>query len=256
MPMTLEQFLVTELFAFLLVFVRVGAGVMILPGIGESYVSPRIRLPFALLLALLLTPLLQDTLPPIPSSPLALTVMVAGEMTIGLFFGFLARTLVAAMHTVGMVMSYQSSLAAATMFDISQAGQGSAIGNFLSVTLVVLLFATNLHHVMIQALVDSYTLFTPGDTLPLGDMANSVTRLVSDVFNIAIKLASPLIAVGLILYLGAGVLARLMPNMQVFFVLIPVQVQLSFWVIMVTMSGMYLWYLDFAEARLSSFLGN
>ena len=254
--MTLEQFLVTELFAFLLIFVRIGAGIMLMPGVGESYVSSRIRLPIALIIALMLTPVLQGTLPTIPTSPFALGTMLAGEMMVGLFFGFLARILVSAMHVVGMVMSYQSSLAAATMFDISQATQGSAIGNFLSITLTLLLFSTNLHHVMLQGLVDSYTLFTPGDKLPIGDMADSITRLVSDVFNISIKLASPLIAGGLIIYLGAGVLARLMPNMQVFFVIIPVQIQISFWVMMVSFSGIFLWYLDFIEAKLSSFLGS
>lgn len=252
--MTIEQFLVTELFAFLLIFVRVGAGIMLIPGIGETYVSPRIRLPIALMLALMLTPLLQDKLPAIPGSPIALAILIAGEMIVGLFFGFLARILVSAMHVVGMVISYQSSLAAATMFDISQASQGSAIGNFLSVTLIVFLFATNLHHLMLQGLVDSYSLFTPGEMLPIGDMSNSIARLASDVFNVAIKLASPLIATGLILYLGAGVLARLMPNMQVFFVLIPVQIQISFVVMMMALSGMFLWYADFMEAELSRFI--
>ncbi len=253
--MTLEQFLVTELFAFLLIFVRVGAGVMLIPGIGESYVSPRIRLPIALLLAFLLTPVLQDKLPPIPTSPMALMVIMLGEMFVGLFFGFLSRILVSAMHVTGMVMSFQSSLASATMFDVSQASQGSAIGNFLSVTLVVLVFATDLHHLMLQGLVDSYTLFIPGEMLPLGDMANSITRLASDVFNVAIKLSSPLIAMGLMLYLGAGVLARLMPNMQVFFVIIPLQIKISFVVIIMSLSGMFLWYIEYMEEQLSRYLG-
>ncbi|MDG1288053.1 MAG: flagellar biosynthetic protein FliR [Rickettsiales bacterium] len=253
--MTIESFIVAELFAFLLIFVRIGSGIMLLPGVGETYVSPRIRLPFALLIALVLTPVLQEGLPRIPDSPLALTAMIAGEMVIGIFFGFLARYLIAIMHTVGVIISYQSSLAAATMFDVSQATQGSVIGNFLSMIAVVLIFTTNLHHLMLQGLVDSYTLFVPGEMLPLGDIADTITRLVSDVFNIAVKLASPLIAMGLIFYLAAGILARLMPNMQVFFVIIPLQIQISFWVLMTTLSGMLLWYLDFAEARLTAFLG-
>jgi len=252
---TIESFLVAELFAFLIIFVRIGAGMMLLPGIGENYVSPRIRLPLALTVSLVLTPILQNTLPPVPTSPLALTIMVAGEMVVGLFFGFLARFLVAVMHTVGLIISYQSSLAAATMFDVSQATQGSVIGNFLSIIAVLLMFVTNMHHLMLQGLVDSYTIFVPGQMPPLGDMADSITRLVSDVFNVGVKLASPLIAAGLIFYLAAGVLARLMPNMQVFFVIIPIQIQISFWVLMTTLSGMLLWYLDFVEARLTSFLG-
>lgn len=253
--MTIEQFLVTELFAFLLIFIRVGAAIMLMPGVGEHYVSPRIRLPFALMLALLLVPALHDKMPVIPTSPLALFILMATEMVIGLFFGFMARFLVSAMHTVGMIVSFQSSLASATMFDVSQASQGSAIGNFLSITMVLLLFVTNMHHIMLHGIIDSYTLFTPGAALPIGDITNSMVRLASDVFNIAVQLASPVVAMGILVYLGAGILARLMPNMQVFFVMIPLQIQVSMLVLMTAMSGMFLWYLDFVEARLTSFVG-
>ena len=91
--------------------------------------------------------------------------------------------------------------------------------------------------------------------LPLGDIAQSISRLVSDVFNVAVKLASPLIAVGMLLYLGAGVLARLMPNMQVFFVLIPAQIHISFVIMMTVIPGIFLWYLDFFEQQLTVYLG-
>ena len=253
--MTIEQFLVSELFAFLLIFVRIGGGIMLMPGVGEHYVSPHIRLAFALMLALMLLPILQEYMPPIPTSPLELTILIACELIIGIFFGLIGRMLVATMHIVGMVLSFQSSLASATMFDVSQASQGSAIGNFLSITTVLLIFVTNMHHLMLQGLVDSYTLFTPGNLLPIGDMSNSMTRLFSDIFNIAIQLSSPVIAMGILVYLGAGVLARLMPNMQVFFVMIPLQIQISILILITSMSGMFLWYMDFVEARLSSFLG-
>jgi flagellar biosynthetic protein FliR len=253
--MTIESFLVTELFTFLLIFTRISAGFMLLPGIGEAYVSLRIRLLFSIMVAIMLMPLLGPSIPPVPTSPLALSVLMMKEIIIGLFFGLLARFLLSAMHVAGMVISYQSSLAAATMFDVSQAGQGSTIGNFLSVTAVLLLFVTDLHHLMIQGLVDSYTLFEPGAALMIGDMADSMTRLTSDVFNIGVKLASPIIAVALMVNLGAGVLARLMPNMQVFFVLIPAQIQIALLFLMTTLSGMYLWYLDFVEIRLTNFLG-
>jgi flagellar biosynthetic protein FliR len=237
-----------------MIFVRVGAGVMIIPGIGESYVSPRFRLLFALMVALAMTPALAEFMPEVPGSPLLLTKIFMTETVIGLFIGTLARVLVATMHTAGMAISYQSSLAAATMFDISQAGQGSGIGNFLSVTTVVLIFTTDLHHIMLLGLFDSYTLFPPDGQIPAGDMSNYLSRLVSDIFVMGIKLSSPVIVIGLMIYLCMGVLSRLMPNMHVFFVIIPPHILISFIVLMATLSGMLLWYLDFLEARLSGFL--
>lgn len=252
--MQLEQFLVSELFAFLLIFTRIGSALMVLPGIGETYVSPRFRLPIAVMISLVLVPFLEPRLPPVPTSPLTLFVLLASELITGLFMGIMARMLVTVTHTVGMIMSYQSSLAAATMFDVSQASQGSGLGNFLGVTTVVILFATDLHHLMLAGLVDSYELLSPGQILPLGDMVQMMSTLVSECFKVAFKLSSPLIVSGLMIYLGAGLLARVMPNMQVFFVIIPPQIQISFAVITLTLSGLFFWYIDFIEEKLRIFV--
>lgn len=252
--MELENFLVSEIFSFLLIFTRIGAGLMVIPGIGERYVAMRFRLLAALMISLAMTPALAVYIPPAPASPLTLTGWLIMEILVGVFIGLLARFLISMMHTVGMVISYQSSLGAATMFDINMAGQGSSIGNFLSLTALVLLFATNMHHLMLLGLFDSYTLFPPGLSVPIGDMTDYLARLTGDVFEMAIKLGSPLIIMALMIYLGSGLLSRLMPNMHVFFVIIPPQILLSFIVLMFVLSGMMLWYLDFVEAYLTGFL--
>lgn len=253
--MQLEAFTTGELFAFLLIFTRVGTGMMFVPGLGEAYVSPRIRLLFALACALVLMPTVQPLLPPAPDSPLSLMVLLAIEITIGTFLGLISRVVVSVMHTAGMIISYQSSLSSATMFDMTQATQGTGIGNFLSLTAVTLLFVTNSHHLMLHGLFDSYVIFPAGLDIPIDDMSNSLTRLVGDVFLMAMKLSSPMIVVGVVGYLGMGILSRLMPNMQVFFIIIPPQILMSFALLMASFSGMMLWYLDFAESHLSSYVG-
>jgi flagellar biosynthesis protein FliR len=249
MELTLEQFLVSQLFAFLLIFARVGAGVMIIPGIGEAYVPPRMRLLLALLVSLAMTPALQSFMPPIPASALALTILLTKEAIIGIFIAYTARLLVSAMHTAGMIISYQSSLSAATMFDTAQATQGSGIGNFLGLMAVVLVFSMDLHHPIFVALFDSYQVFTPAAALPVADFSDYISRLVGDVFILAVQLSAPIIVVGVILYLGAGILSRLMPNMQVFFVLIPPQILICFVVLMLVLSSMMMWYLEVFEDK-------
>ena len=250
--MQLEAFTVGELYAFLLIFTRIGSGIMLLPGFGEGYVTPRARLLMALAIALVMMPAIQPQLPRIPASPLALTVVLAGEITVGVFLGLLARAVVSTMHTAGMIMSYQSSLASATMFDMTQATQGTTIGNFLSLTAVTLLFVTNSHHLILVGLYDSYTLFPAAGAVPLGDMSDALTRMVGDAFLMALKLSSPLIVVGVVAYLGMGILSRLMPTMQVFFIVVAPQIMISIALMMVTMSGMMLWYLEYAEEHLSA----
>lgn len=250
----LQDFLVTQLFTFLLIFCRVGSGIMVLPGIGEMYVLVRIRLGLALMVALVLVPVVSEHIPPIPTSPLGLMVLLAAEILTGLFIGGISRILIGTMHTAGMVVAMQSGLAAASMFDITQASQGSTIGNLLSLTALMLIFALDLHHIMLKGLADSYTLFEPGQFPPVEDFANLATTMVSKCYTIAIQFASPLLVVGFLVYLAAGVLSRLMPTMQVFFVIISAQILASFFLLMGIISGAMLWYINFFEEALIGFV--
>lgn len=250
----LSHFLISQLFVFMLIFCRTGAAIMLLPGFGEQYVAPRIRLMIALAFSLALAPVIQG-MPPVPDTTLELIRIIALEILIGLFLGTIARMLIGAVHVAGITIAYQSSLSASITTGINQySGQDSSIGNFLGMTAVVLIFATNLHHLMLRSLSDSYTLFLPGVMPPLHDMANVITHTLSDIFRMGIQLAAPNIVIGLILYLGAGILARLMPNIQIFFILLPPQLLLSFFIIMITISSIMLWYLDFFEHALMRFV--
>ncbi|MEQ8968480.1 MAG: flagellar biosynthetic protein FliR [Azospirillaceae bacterium] len=252
--MALGTLLIGEVFAFLIVFTRVAAALMVLPGIGDAFVSPRIRLVIALLFAALITPGLIDTLPAMPASVLALAVLLTGEALIGLFLGSIARLMLTAIDVAGQIISFNLSLANAFVFNPAMAAQGSLPGAFLSILAVLLIFATNLHHIMFMAIADSYGLFPAGALPPLGDMADTVTRIVAGSFAIGLQMAAPFVAVGLLFYLGLGVLARLMPQMQVFFVAIPAQIMLGFVVLSLTLSAAMLFWLDRTQARLLGFL--
>jgi flagellar biosynthetic protein FliR len=249
----LAQFMTTQLFAFLLVFCRTGSAFMLLPGFAEFYIPMRVRLLFALGFSLVLTPII--AMPPVPESvPLVLT-LILGEIMVGLFLGSVSRLLIAAIHIAGTIIAYESSLASALTNGINQfQGQDTSIGNLFGVSAIVLLFATNMHHVMLYALMDSYSLFLPGDFPPVGDMMQHITQTMNKVFFIAIKIAAPSIVVSTVLYLGAGILSRLMPNMQIFFIMMAPQLLLSFFIIMVTFSSVMLWYMDSFEQAMGSFV--
>ena len=247
--MTLDQLLPADAFALLLVFVRLGAALMLLPGFGEIYVMPRTRLLFALALTIVIAPLVAPSLPRLPADPWQLALIVGGEAVIGVFFGTLARILVSGLHIGGTIIGFQSSLANATLFDPANAQQGSLVGTFLGVFGVVLVFAANLDHLMLSALADSYTLFVPGAALPWGDLSQMVTRTVAHAFAIGMQIAAPFIVVGLVFSLGLGLLNRLMPQIQVFFVALPLQLGLTFLVMVLMLSAGMMWFLaDFQNA--------
>lgn len=253
----LSQFLTTHTFAFLLIFCRVGSAIMLMPGFGESYVTARARLFMAMMLSLILVPVLLAGLPNAPTSVGGLVTLLIGEILVGLMIGGIGRMLLAGVHMAGGIIAYQSSLASALTANIAGfSGQDTSVGNLLSMTTIVLVFVTDLHHVMIKGLADSYSVFIPGHFPLMEDFAKHATATMSATFRIAMQMASPHLVVGMLLYLGAGVIARLMPNIQIFFILMAPQLLISFCILMVTVSSIMLWYLDYLKEALGRFVGS
>ena len=250
----LEAILVGQVFGFLLVFTRVGATVMVMPGVGDGYVSPRIRLILALLITLVVFPLLADQLPALPASPLILGALLASEALIGVFLGYLARLLLTALDIAGMVIAFNTGLAAAQALNPALGQQGNLVGATLGTLGVLLILITNLHHVIIMAVVDSYSLWMPGTWLPVGDAADMMTRLVAKSFLIGLQLAMPVVLVGIVLNLAMGLLARLMPQIQVFFLILPIQIVLGMLILAMTISAIMMMWLSYAEESLIGFL--
>lgn len=252
--MSIEAFLTGSLFQFMLAFARIGGAIAYIPGFGERYVAMRSRLAFALLFTLVLLPMIAGSLPPLPSQPAALGVLLLGEITIGLFFGLLCRLILMATLSAGMMIALQIGIANALTSDPTTAQQGAITGNFLSAAAVVLIFATGLDHATLRALVGTYGVFPPGEMPNLGDMADLYARVVAASFALAIQMAAPFVVYGLIVLVGMGLLARLMPTLQVFFVIMPAQLLVGFGVMAVTVSAALIWLLDVYEDHLTPFL--
>ncbi|MDF1735320.1 MAG: flagellar biosynthetic protein FliR [Minwuia sp.] len=250
----LEEVLPATIFSTMLIFARVGAMIMVLPGFGEPYVSPRVRLGIALALSIVLQPVLVATLPPIPEQPVSLLPLVAGEALIGIFIGGAARLLVTALHVAGIVISFQASLGFAQFFDPAQGAQGALLGSFLSIMGLVMIFMADLHHMMMYAISDSYVLFPAATVPPMEDFAKTAAGWVANSFLIGVQISAPFIAYALVLYIGMGLVNRLMPQMQVFFIVMPLQIMLAFVIMMMVMGASMMWFLAHFENGLAMFL--
>ena len=243
----LRELITGDLFSLIFVFARIGAAVMLLPGFGEVFIAARVRLLLAVGITVVVTPVVSPYLPPTPDGPLAMFGAIGYELVIGVFLGAMARIMVSALHIAGVIIGFQTSLSNAQLFDPINANQGSLIGSFFNVLGVFLIFATNLHHLMLIAVIDSYSLFVPGAALPIGDFSDVAARLVSKSFLLAMQMSAPFIVTGLLFYLGMGLLARLMPQVQIFFIAIPVQIFLGFTVMAMTLSASMMWFLGTFE---------
>ena len=251
---SIEEFLVSGVFAFLLIFTRLGTAMMIMPGIGDSFVNTNVRLMMVLGMSFVLTPVVQGFLPEqVPAFPVIFSLILM-EFVIGLFIGTMARIFMIALDVAGMLISTTSGLANAQVFNPTLASQGSITGAFLSVTGVVLLFATNMHHMLIYGLVESYHMFPLGSVPDTSSMAQLISQAFSASFKVGFQLAIPFIVVAMLLYIGMGVLTRLMPQVQVFILALPVQIMLSLLTLGLVLSAIMMFWLRSFENGMTYFL--
>ena len=236
----LEELLRLNVFAFLLIFARLGTAISFMPGFSATYVSARLRLGIALAVSFAVMPVIAPNLPVMPATVPDLGIMVAGEMIVGSFIGLLGRVLIATLQTAGTVIALASAMSNALVQDPVAEQQSSTISGFLLTVGVVLIFVTDLHHLMIRAAIESYAVFQPGNLLPAGDFANLLARRVADSFALGVQLAMPAVVIGLTYYIGLGLLGRLMPQLPVFFFGLPVQITMQLWVLVLALSGIML----------------
>ena len=210
-------------FAFVLVLCRVGAAVMLIPGLGEMEPPATVRAGLALAITFLLLP----TVAPLVSAPppgWGSAGMVAAELLAGGALGWLARLPSLALSMAGAVISYMTGLSSVIQTDPSLGGQSAALSRMLGIMAPMLILSTGLYAWPLSALAGSYQIIPPGAVMPAGQLAETVQQAVSASFGLAIRLSAPFLLAGLLLQAGLGLLARLVPQLQVYTVAVPGQV--------------------------------
>ena len=216
--------LTTLAFAFMLVLCRCAGAVMLLPGMGEEEPPAILRVGMAVGLAALLTPTLASAMPHEPESFLRLAGMVAVELLAGGVLGWLARLLALALPIAGQMISLQTGLSSVLQQDPTLGTQSAAIGRLFNLLGPVLILSTGLYALPLSALAGSYVVFPAGGMVAPGDLADTAVRAVSASFGLALRLAAPFVLIGLVWQVALGLLARLVPQIQVYFTALPGQV--------------------------------
>ncbi len=233
----LQEILQTNIFAFMLVFARIGTAFMILPGFASIQVPMRMRLSLALAVSFLATPALIDQMPPVPGAPMIIFGLIGAEVLAGAILGTVPLILLASVHVAGTIISFISGFASALTWDPVVQTQSAIISGFLATTALMLIFVTDMHHIFIRAMLDSYELFRPGVLPNVGDTTQMMTRMVGDTFLLGVQMSTPFIVINFAYNVGLGILTRLAPQIPIFFVAMPIQLIASLVVMMITTSG-------------------
>jgi len=240
---------------FVLIFARLGSMLMLMPALGEQSVPARVRLAAALAITLVLYPFAREFYGTLPQDLGGLVWLLGTELMVGLCLGITTRLVLSSLSIAGNVIAIQLGLAFVQTVDPMQGEQGALVANFLSLTAITLIFATDLHHLFVAALGQSYLHFRPGEGLPTGDMAKLALEIVAQAFQIGLQLATPFLLFGLVFYVGLGVLSKLMPQMQIFFISVPASLLIGFLILALVMGSMFAWFLGHVEASATRILG-
>lgn len=251
----LADLLALDVFQFLLVFTRVGAAILAMPGLGGTVIPVQVRLLMVLAISFLVVPLVSATLPAAPSNVPALVILLVQEVMIGAFLGLIAQAMMIALNIAGTFISMQASLANVFINDPISQQQSNLLPGFFANIALVLIFVTDLHYLMLDAVFDSYLLFRPGSALPTGDLAQLMIQTVGHSFALGIQLAGPVVVFGLLFNSSLAVVNRLMPQMQVFFVALPLQVLGGLAMVLIILPLLMTWFLRYLEDGLISLGG-
>jgi flagellar biosynthetic protein FliR len=244
---------VLQVYAGGLVFARIGAMVMLMPGIGENVVPPRIRLSFAVLMALLLAPLVSKSIVTVPSSVGAMSGAVLHEVLVGLMIGAVLKLFVSSLTTAGEIISLQTTLSFAQTTNPAGAQTSTAVATFLSMLGLTLIMVTDLHHLFIGAMVKSYDLFPFSRPVPVGDAAELAVRTVADSFKLGLQLSAPVVVFSIVFNLATGLVGRVMPSFQIFFVTSPLSVILGLSLLGLSLGGIAMVWTDHYRDLLAVF---
>ena len=215
----LDTLLTASLLGTALVFARLGAALIFMPGFGESDIPVRERLLLALVLAAALAPA-TGVGPVDDTRPIALAMLFGAEVTVGLWIGLVARTLLSALQFAGYQIGTMSGLANALAPNVGAFEGATTLAAALLIGAVALIFVTDTHHIIIAALVMSYDVFRPG-TLPVADLADQIARAAQVSLYLGLSIAAPFYIAGLVLNVGMGLANRMMASLPVFFVAQP-----------------------------------
>jgi flagellar biosynthesis protein FliR len=221
---TFQSVILDHAFGLVLVLARIGATLALLPALGEITVPSVVKGGMMLTLTVLLLPIIEPSLPPRPDGQVALGLLVMSELLTGLWFGWIARVLVISLPVAGQFIADVAGLANVLLPNPEPGGQTTAIARLYDVAVPALILTTGLYTGLITAMVGSYRLIPPGTTAWVSDGAARTVAVTAESFDLSLRLAAPFILASIAWNVANGLVARLVPRLQIFFVTLPGQI--------------------------------
>lgn len=219
---------------FLLVFVRIIGLLAVAPVFGHQAVPTQFKAGFSLLLAIVLYPAIPITLSA-TTDLIPYVILVVRELIMGMILGFFARFIFFAVQFCGEVIGIDIGFSVVNIIDPVSSQQVSVIGTFQNLLALVIFLTINGHYAILQALAASFRMVPLGGVQLTPMLGTSIIALAGGVFLMAIKLVAPILSALFLTSLALGILARTVPQMNVFVVGFPLKIGVGIGMILITL---------------------
>jgi flagellar biosynthetic protein FliR len=207
--------------------VRVGFIILFLPMWGEMMLPAKVRILLVLALALVLTPVVHVDLSAYPSTLGGMLYAVGMEAIFGFCVGFLVRLLFTSAQVAGQIAGEQMGFAVANVLAPDQSSQITIIAQYKYAFALLLFFAMNFHLVLFRAVAHSFELAPPFHLQPSVDVFVLVNGLTSAMFAMSVKMAAPILATMMLVYVALGLINKAAPQVNVLFESFPIRIILG-----------------------------
>ncbi len=208
---------------FVLLLARATGLVVVAPFFGERIVPRKVKMNVILLLAILMTFVAPES-PLVPENLVGLGLIMAAELSVGLAIGFVARLILLSFEMAGSIISVQMGFAMARIVDPMQSNPTTVMGRFMWLIGLTLFLGLNGHHILLRAVAGSLEILPVGTGLFGEPTLALLIDLAAASLTVGMSIAAPVIGVLLMTSAGLGILARTVPQMNVFIVGFPLKI--------------------------------
>lgn len=225
----------SQVLFFVLMFARVGALIIFTPILGSTNVPSQAKIGLAFFVTLMLFPLVPFKVVEFPKGLFSLTLLISSELLIGMIIGFAVRLLMSIVQIAGTIIDFQIGFGIVNVIDPVTSLQVSVIAQFQNILAFLIFLSINAHHMVLNSIASSFQLIPLLGFEFSGDMINIFMNMIRDVFMLSVKIAAPLIATLLFTNVALGMVARTVPQMNVFIVGFPLQIGLGLFMMGLTL---------------------
>ena len=225
--------MVEKLLGFVMVLTRISAFFLVLPVFGWKTIPVRIKVGLTVLLAIFFSVITPLAIKPNRVSVLKAVLLIANEATYGLALGLVATIVFSAVKLSGRIIERQMGLSMAEILDPLTGERSQPLGSLLEMIFLILFLSANGHHMLLLIISKSYEAFPAGSIPTVPVLTGGVVKAGSAMFIAGLKLAAPILAAFLLLMVVLAVLARIVPEMNILFISLPLRVGLGLLMVMI-----------------------